>query len=170
MIIKKYCGGSFQVNNFIIACEETKSAAMIDAGGYDENNIYQYLDKNDFKLEYLFLTHGHVDHICGAKKVHDDRKVPVCLNNGDKFLLDMLETQLSIYGMPAAKPVETIAPVIDGQIINLGNLVIKIIATPGHSLGSVCYYIESEKVLFAGDTLFSASIGRTDLPGGSFEQ
>lgn len=170
MLIKTFVGGAFEVNNYVIACEETKMAAMIDSGGFAENNIKRYLEDNSLTLQYLFLTHGHLDHICGAKTIHEMFNVPVYLKQEDRFLLDMLESQLAIYGMPPAKPVEKTTSFHDGEKIMVGNIEITVIATPGHSPGCVCYYIPAENKIFVGDTLFAGSIGRTDLPGGSYDQ
>ena len=169
MLIETFCGGSFQVNNYVIACEETKTAALIDAGGFGEEDIYKYMDENGYNFEYVLLTHGHLDHVCGSRKIQKDKEIPICLNEEDNFLLTMLEAQLLFYGMPPARPPKNTTNIIDGQALKLGNIKFKVIATPGHSKGSVCFYFSEEKKIFVGDTIFADAIGRTDLPGGSYD-
>lgn len=170
MFFKTYTGGGFMVNNYLIACEETKKAALIDAGNFGENEIIEFCQQQGYKLEYLLLTHGHFDHISGAKTIQDKLALPIYLNKEDHFWVDMLQTQLSFYGMPPADPPNGVMDIQEGQTITLGNLKIKTIHAPGHSPGSICYYIETEKKIFVGDVIFAQSVGRTDLPGGSYDQ
>jgi glyoxylase-like metal-dependent hydrolase (beta-lactamase superfamily II) len=170
MLIKSFTLGPFQVNNYIIACEETKKAALIDAAGEDLFKIEDFLTGNNLKLEFILITHGHLDHVAGADEIQRKFKVPVYINNEDEFLLNLLEEQLSMYGMLPAKPPKEILDLNDGDIINLGNIEIKVITTPGHSPGGVCFYIPELKKIFTGDTLFEQSVGRTDLPGGNYQQ
>lgn len=167
MIVKTFPMGPLQVNTNLIACENTKKAALIDFGGYDLEKIETYIQKNNLSLEYLLLTHGHFDHVYGAGTLQEKYTLPVYLHEGDKFLLDMLEQQLLSYGMKPKKPPENITYINDGDTITLGELEIKVLTTPGHSQGSVSYYIEAASTVFVGDTIFMGAVGRTDLPGGS---
>lgn len=169
MIIKTFTLGPFEVNTYVLSCEETKNAAIIDYGGYDFANIENYLLENALSLNFILLTHGHLDHVTGVNELQKLKNIPIYMSKDDKFLLDILEQQLELYGMPPAKPPKEVMFVKDNEILNLGNIEIQVISTPGHSPGSVCYYIPHEKTLFAGDTIFSGSIGRTDLPGGSYD-
>jgi glyoxylase-like metal-dependent hydrolase (beta-lactamase superfamily II) len=170
MLIETFTVGSFQVNNYIIACEETRSAALIDAGEEGFNHIDDYIEANNLKLDYLLVTHGHLDHVAGANYLQKTKKIPVYINYEDNFLLDVLEGQLSMYGMSPSKPPKNTTPIKDGDTLQLGKIKIEVIATPGHSPGAVCYYMPEEKVIFTGDTVFADSVGRTDLPGGSYDQ
>lgn len=170
MQIKTFTGGGFMVNNYLIACEETKKAALIDAGNFAEDEVINYCKNNGLTLEYLFLTHGHFDHIAGTKVIQDKLAIPVYLNKNDHFWVDMLDTQLSFYGLPPAEKPTNLQDIQNGQIIELGTLKIQALHAPGHSPGSICYYIASESKVFVGDVLFEDSVGRTDLPGGSYEE
>lgn len=170
MLLKTYTLGPFEVNSYLIACLDTNKAAIIDYGGFNLSEVDDFLNKNNLHLEFLLLTHGHVDHISGANDLQKLKHMPIYMHKGDEFLVNMLEQQLILYDMPPAKPPEKVNYVKNGEIIKLGNIEIRVLATPGHSLGSVCYYIPTESKVFVGDTIFSESIGRTDLPGGSFDQ
>lgn len=173
MYIKTFCDGPIQANSFLIVCEETNKAALVDANGFSESAIFDYIEKNNLKLECLLLTHGHYDHVYGAKRVQDTANVLVYLHNKDVFLMEMLGEQLKISGLPpigppAEKPTQT-TPLKDGDITKVGNIEIKSILTPGHSAGSLSFYLEKEKKLFCGDLILFNGVGRTDLPGGSYE-
>jgi len=170
MNIKSFTNGPFEVNTYVISCEETNEAAIIDYGGYGLDEIEKYLVQNALISKFILLTHAHLDHVSGANELQQLKNIPVYLSEDDKSLLDMLEQQLIYYGMPPAKPPKNVMFVKDDQTLILGNIEIRIIATPGHSPGSVCYYIPTDNVLLAGDTIFSGSIGRTDLPGGSYDK
>lgn len=173
MYVKTFCDGPIQANSHLIVCEETNKAALIDANGFSEDAIFDYLEKNDLKLECLLLTHGHYDHVYGAKKVQDKAQVPVYLNNKDLFLMEMLGEQLTLSGLPpigppAEKPAQT-TPLKDGETIRVGNIEIKALLTPGHSAGSLTFYLPLQKMIFCGDLILFNGVGRTDLPGGSYE-
>lgn len=170
MYLKTFTVGPFQVNNYLIGCEKNGKAALIDSGGFENDIIESILKQNNMNLEYILLTHGHLDHVSGARELQINLDVPVYINEEDHFLVKILEQQLALYGLPTSKPPEKLTFIKDSDIIKLGNIEIKVISTPGHSPGCVCYYIESEKLIFVGDTIFNESIGRTDLPGGSYDQ
>lgn len=173
MYVKTFCDGPIQANSHLVVCEETNKAALIDANGFSERAIFDYLDKNNLKLECLLLTHGHYDHVYGSKTVQDKANIPVYLNNKDVFLMEMLSEQLTLSGLPpigppAEKPTATI-DLKDGEIVKVGNIDIKALLTPGHSAGSLSFYLPEEKILLCGDLILFNSVGRTDLPGGSYE-
>ncbi|MGD9580813.1 MAG: MBL fold metallo-hydrolase [Vampirovibrionia bacterium] len=173
MYVKTFCDGPIQANSYLVVCEKTNKAALIDANGFSERAIFNYIKQNDIKLESLLLTHGHYDHVYGAKTVQETAKVPVYLNNKDLFLLEMLNEQLTISGLPpigppAEKPAKT-TNLNDGDAVEVGDLKLKAILTPGHSAGSLCFYIKEERKLFCGDLILFNGVGRTDLPGGSYE-
>jgi glyoxylase-like metal-dependent hydrolase (beta-lactamase superfamily II) len=166
MIIKHFTAGEYETNNYLLICEETKEAALIDAGGNYETTV-KLLKENNASLKYILHTHGHFDHIQGDVPLQKEFGAKVLIHKGDEFLVAALKQQLVLHGM---KPVEP--PVIDefledGQEISVGNIKLKIIHTPGHSQGGVCFL--TDKHLFCGDTLFQDNVGRTDLPGGSYK-
>jgi len=167
MIIKTLVMGSLQVNNYLVICEKTHNAVLIDAGG-DYNSTIKEAEKYNAKIKYLLNTHGHLDHIAGNYDIQTKAGAKVLIHKADEFLVESLQKQLAMYGMPNCETPKIDEFVEDGQIISVGELIFKVIHTPGHSPGSVCYL--TDNALFAGDTLFADSVGRTDLPGGSYEE
>ena len=167
MIIKTFTVGSFASNSYLVVCEETKGAVLIDAGG-DYNVVAQEIENLHANLKYIFYTHAHLDHISGGYDIRVNKEIKAFLHSDDKFLLDKFKEQLAIFGMPDTKSPTVDEFIKDGQILEVGTLKFKVIHTPGHSPGSVCYL--ADNVLFSGDTLFADSVGRTDLPGGSYKQ
>ena len=166
MIIKTLITGPFEVNNYLVIDENTNEAALIDAGG-DYQATKKLADANNSKIKYILNTHGHLDHIAGDEELQRNEEAKIFIHKDDEFFVSSLKQHLMLYGFPDYE-----VPVInefirDDQIINIGSLDFKVIHTPGHSPGSVCYLIENH--LFSGDTLFQDSVGRTDLPGGSYE-
>ena len=161
--------GPLQCNCSIVGDEVSHEAIVIDPGD-DIDHILALLQRHSLTVKQIVITHAHIDHIGGAAKLKRITGAPVLLNANDQMLLKMLDVQASWLGM---KPPENTA--IDGSLtsgdkLQAGNLVADVIHTPGHTEGSICLYFEPEKKLIAGDTLFAGSIGRTDLPGGSFKK
>ncbi|MCT4621466.1 MAG: MBL fold metallo-hydrolase [Marinisporobacter sp.] len=167
MIIERIQAGVYAVNCYIVVCEDTKKACVIDPGG-DADEILKYIEKNGLTLEFILLTHAHGDHIGGIPKLKEMKNVPIFLHKEDEgMLMDASKNLSSMMSGPnvGASPDKLIS---DGDVISLGNLKLNIIHTPGHTRGGIC--IKVLDILFTGDTLFANSIGRTDFEGGSFEQ
>ncbi len=167
MIIRVLTIGPFQVNNYLAVCPETKKAAIIDAGGDYELTI-RTAKEYDAQIEYVLNTHGHLDHIAGDYDLQANMGTKVLMHKDDELLAGALKEHLKLYGMPDYEVPRIDSFVEDGQEIKVGNITFKVIHTPGHSKGSVCYFTKG--ILFSGDTLFASSVGRTDLPGGSYEE
>lgn len=167
MIIETLIIGTFHVNNYLVIDEAAKEAVLIDAGG-DYKATKAVLDKYNAKIKYILNTHGHLDHIAGDYDVQTKENAKILIHKNDEFLVNSLKQHLRLYDMPEYEIPKIDEYIKDSQQIEVGNLKFKVIHTPGHSPGSVCYLIDN--VLFAGDTLFQDSIGRTDLSGGSYEQ
>lgn len=157
---------AFASNCYIIACPETREAAIIDPGAPDPW-IRRVLAEQGLKLSAVWLTHGHVDHIGGVEWVKSFSGAPVAIHPDDEPMLG--DPRLNGSALFLSEPISTSADrlINDGDVLPLGNLRFRVIHTPGHSPGGVCFYLESGGHLIAGDTLFAGSIGRTDLPGGS---
>ena len=166
MIIKNIVVGPLEVNCYILGCEETKEAAIIDPGD-NADEIIKIIEREGLKPKYIINTHAHFDHIGGVKEIQDYFKIDFILHKEDLFLIENASEQAAAFGLkPISKP-EVNRYVNNDEKISLGNNSITVIHTPGHSPGCVCYYLDNN--LFVGDTLFAGSIGRTDLPGGSYE-
>jgi glyoxylase-like metal-dependent hydrolase (beta-lactamase superfamily II) len=160
--------GPLQCNCTILACGDTKDAIVIDPGG-DVEHIAEVVAHYDLTIRSIIHTHAHFDHILGTRDVQTNHGGTICLHPDDAFLYDGLAAQAAMFGFRAA----TTAPVerwlAHGDRIELGKRELAVIHTPGHTPGSVCFALEDRDaghLLFAGDTLFRRSIGRTDLPGG----
>ena len=158
--IMKLVVGQLQENCFILF-DENKDAFVVDPGGSSEN-IIEAIEKNSLNIKYILLTHGHFDHVGAVAALVKKYKAPVYLSKEDRaFLESPKEVRASSFGMQI-ESAEVDVFVKEGDEIPFSEGTIKVIETPGHTLGSVCYLFEN--YLFAGDTLFNGSIGRTDFP------
>ena len=164
MIIKNFIEPPIENNNYLIIDEDTKEAALIDCSATDDS-IETELKKHDAILKYVLLTHGHFDHIAGIKNQRDYK---VLMHYNDLDWVNQVNTYLPMFGMKMIDTPKIDKYISDGDIIKLGNLDIKVIHTPGHTQGGVCYLINDN--LFSGDTIFRESVGRCDLEGGNFDQ
>jgi hydroxyacylglutathione hydrolase len=169
MIHKVLPVGPLQCNCSIIGDEITHEAMVIDPGD-DIDDIVAIIDQYKLQVKQIVITHAHIDHVGGAMKLRAKTGAPILLNQHDYALLKMLDVQASWLGMVSPGEVKIEAGLNHGETLRTGNLSANILHTPGHTEGSVCLYFPAEKLLLAGDTLFARSIGRTDLPGGSFEK
>jgi hydroxyacylglutathione hydrolase len=161
--------GPLQCNCSIVGDEISHEAMVIDPGDEIEQ-ILAVLQRHSLTVKQIVITHAHIDHIGGAAKLKRITSAPVLLNANDQALLKMLDVQASWLGMKAPEKTTIDDSPTTGDKLQTGSLVADVIHTPGHTEGSVCLYFAPEKTLIAGDTLFAGSIGRTDLPGGSFQK
>ena len=180
MIIETFVLTPFQQNTRVVVCEATHKAICIDPGE-QSGEIVAFLNDNDFELQAITLTHAHFDHIGGVTDL--SRSFPnaeILLHKDDEDLyyglpeqplfLGIPRGQLKILGFEYENTPQLTRNWTDGEIYKVGNLRFKILHCPGHTRGHIVMAEESEKKVFVGDCLFEGSIGRTDLPGGSFEQ
>ena len=165
MIIKTFIEPPIENNNYLIIDENSKEAALIDCSGYVLENIKPVLEENGALLKYILLTHGHFDHITGLDVEHE---AEVYMHSADMEWVENLNQYLPMMGMPPMEIPKIDKNINDGDILKLGDKEIRVIHTPGHTQGGVCFLIEDK--LFAGDTIFRESIGRCDLSGGDFDQ
>ena len=161
--------GPLQCNCSVIGDETTREAMVIDPGD-DIEDVAAIISKHNLKVKQIVITHAHIDHVGGAMKLRTATGAPILLNQNDYALLKMIDVQATWVGMESPGEVKIDAELAHGENLSAGSLSANVLHTPGHSEGSVCLYFPAEKLLIAGDTLFAGSIGRTDLPGGSFEK
>jgi len=161
--------GPLQCNCSVIGDEQTREAMVIDPGD-DVEQVLDLIRKHNLQVKQIVITHAHIDHVGGARKLRAATGAPVLLNQNDYALLQMLDVQAAWLGVAAPEKVEIDQGIGQGDTVKAGSLVGHVLHTPGHTAGSICLYFPAETMLIAGDTLFAGSIGRTDLPGGSFEK
>ncbi|MBQ7192803.1 MAG: MBL fold metallo-hydrolase [Synergistaceae bacterium] len=168
MHYKRFPLGALWTNSYLFWDEETKDAFFIDPGG-NTKDVTDFIQQNSLSLKMILLTHGHIDHVAGihelvpmvGSEVYISSKDAQALRNPSRQLQALLGVNFD--GLENFKEIE------DGRVIDFPGYTIKVIATPGHTEGSVCYLItdkDGHSVLVSGDTLFAQSVGRTDLEGG----
>lgn len=160
--------GLLRSNSYVVFDEETREAVLIDAGD-DAWLILETIHDNRLKLKAVYATHCHFDHVLAVNDLRQVVRVPFYIHRDDLETLMMgREMTRRFLGIDVPDPPSPDGFVEEGMNIEVGSTSLRVIHTPGHSPGSVCYY--GEKILFSGDTLFKGSVGRTDAPGGSTEQ
>ncbi len=159
--------GPLDNNTYVLVDEATREAAVVDAG-FEPEAVLERVRREGVTVTKLLLTHAHYDHACGMLAVQRVHPVPCWLHPADRPLLDALARQGEAFGLPPADPPRDLRDLADGVPVTLGESRLEVIHTPGHSPGGVCFRLGDD--LWVGDTLFAGSIGRTDLPGGSFEE
>lgn len=150
-----------------------KPGAIVDPGCMGENEIMEvkeFIRKEGISPKMILLTHGHFDHIYGVPALAETYGVPVYMNPADEVMVQNNHQISRLYHLPDAPVGFKTVPALDGDEITLGDVTFKVIATPGHTPGGVCYYCESEKLLLSGDTLFAGAIGRTDHSWGDYDK
>jgi hydroxyacylglutathione hydrolase len=159
----------FQQNCMLLWDEATRQAVVIDPGG-DVPLILDAIAKANVKVEQIWLTHGHIDHVGGAAELRDTLKIEIIgPHSADEFLLDLVEESGAKYGMAGVRNFKPDRWLKEGDSVSVGGLSFDILHCPGHSPGSVVYYNKAMKFAHVGDVLFAGSVGRTDFPGCSHE-
>jgi hydroxyacylglutathione hydrolase len=161
--------GMLQCNCSIFGDEQSREAIVIDPG--DEiHKILAILANHQLHVKAIIITHAHIDHIGGAQKLKAATGAPVYMNAHDQPLSEHLDTQAAWLGMATPERTKIDVDAREGEKVALGPAEFHVLHTPGHTQGSISLWIPAENKLIAGDTLFLDSIGRTDLPGGDYEQ
>ena len=169
MIIETRAIPPFQKNGYVVACETTREAVLIDPGD-EVDMLLDVVARQSLNVQSILLTHAHVDHVTGVSRAKQTLQAPVYLHRDDQFLYDAAPQQAAYFGLPC-DPLPAIDRYYDlSETLSFGEYEVAIHHTPGHCPGGVCLAIGSKGAkkddLFVGDTLFAGSIGRTDLPGG----
>ena len=165
MLIKQLELGADKVFCYVLACDESREAVIIDPGG-DEEQLLTVIDELHLKPLFIINTHCHPDHTCGNKVIRDATGAAIVRHEADELLLQDpgAKEYFNRHGFPPSPPADKI--VVDGDRLPFGKYTLRIIHTPGHSPGSICIQVDNN--LFTGDSLFVGAAGRVDVPGGDF--
>ena len=170
MILKTFVSGMLENNNYLLIDEISKEAVLVDCSSYIDE-VETVLKDYNANLKYILITHGHFDHVMGINEFHSKyTETKIIAPLADKDLIDDIETFVDrfIGGLGKIEVPHIDKYISEDEELSFGKYQIKTIATPGHTKGGVCYFVDDK--LFSGDTIFLGSVGRTDLPGGNFEQ
>jgi hydroxyacylglutathione hydrolase len=166
VIIKTLTVGPIMANCFIVGCEKTLEAAVIDPGA-EPDRILMALAESNLSAKLIINTHGHFDHVGANKRLTEVTGAPILIHPLDAPMLNQLADSAAAWGMAAENSPPPDRELQDGDEVGFGQVMLKVLHTPGHTPGGISLY--TAQAVFVGDTLFAGSIGRTDFPGGSFE-
>ena len=172
LLVKTFIFNMIQVNTYVVY-NENKECVIIDAGNqepYEDQQILDYIDRNGLKPLMLLNTHSHIDHVMGNKVLADKYHIELAANPIEKPFYDKVWAYATAFGINFTQDrcLIPIKDLNDGDIVNIGNDELKVLFTPGHAPGHICFYDEKDGIVFTGDTLFYRGIGRCDLPGGNY--
>ncbi len=166
MITKTFTVNPFSMNCYLYWDENSKEGVIIDPGAYEDSEkdeILSFIKANGINIKLILNTHGHIDHIIGNHWAKNEFKVPLLMHKDDMILIKNAMKQAEMYGVSFPQPPDPDRFIDEKDVIGFSDTVFKILHTPGHSPGSVCFVDEKEKIIFGGDVVFRGSIGRTDL-------
>ena len=173
MTIKTFVFSPFQENTYLVY-DETKEAVIIDPGCYNDTEkqeLKQFIERNNLVVKRLLNTHLHIDHQFGNHFVAETYTLLPELCKEDEFLLERIDSQYQMFGLKMEGKAQELGEyIVENQLIKFGNSEFIALHVPGHSPGSMAFYSAENTLVFAGDVLFSGSIGRTDLPKGDYTQ
>lgn len=174
MKVKTFVCNMLRENCYLAYDETTREAAVIDPGFYwdeEKGTFNKFIKDNDLRIKYLLCTHLHFDHIFGTTFIEDSYSLRISASLEDNAWITNFAQSTARFGIQAnCMPRPVGHPLHDGDTLMIGDEALKCIATPGHSAGGMCYYAPNSALLFAGDTLFQGSIGRTDFADGNYAQ
>ena len=174
MKVSRFTFNMFGVNTYILWDDISKDATIIDPGMVNDSEqkiIDQFIEKNNLKLSHLVNTHMHIDHAFGVQYMKNRYNLKFECNIDDQFLAQRLNEQAAMFGLPISiEELQIDVDLKNGDVIYVGDEELRILHVPGHSPGSIVLYAPQSSFIISGDVLFNSSIGRTDLPGGSYPQ
>jgi len=168
--IQRFTFNPFQENTYLLI-NENKQCFIIDPGMYDDDEtalLINYIDKNELQPVAIINTHAHIDHILGVQAVADRYNIPFAIHKAELPVLENAATTAMMFGFPIPTLPQPAFFISEHETLKLGNDELEVRFTPGHSPGSVIFYNKEGGFAIGGDVLFAGSVGRTDLPGGSF--
>lgn len=171
-MIKQFTFNHFGVNCYLIYDEVSKQCAIVDPGmeaSYEDAQLFQFIERKELVPTLILLTHAHIDHVCGLRQTVEKYNLPVTMHCDGQKLLRQSEAYASMMGFSVGR-LDDLATshADDGTLLKVGDIEIECRYVPGHCPGSLCFVVASEETVITGDALFCGSIGRTDLPGGSY--
>ncbi len=168
IVVERFIVGPLDVNCYLLWSRTHRTAFVIDPGG-DAEVIEDGVKKHGLSVKYIINTHGHFDHIGADVELKESLGASLVIHKDDALLLQRGSEQAMVFNIhvPSQPPPDLL--VEDGSLLEADGLVLEVIHTPGHTPGGISLYLREEKILFTGDTLFAGGVGRTDLPGGSYE-
>lgn len=168
MRVERFLLGMIGTNCYLVYNEASKELVIVDPGG-ESAQMMNHIRQSGLKPQAILLTHGHYDHIAGVPAILKEYDIPVYAMDKEKKILESSGKNVSsMFGRPMTFSGATY--IHDGDVLHLAGYDFQVFATPGHTCGGACFYVEEEGVLFSGDTLFNSSVGRTDFPTGSMSQ
>ena len=169
--LKIFSFNLFREHTMILSSRDG-ACVIIDPGFYspgERDEFFSHIKNHGLKPEAILLTHCHIDHIWGAKEVQDIFCIPLYMGPENREMFKSFDRMSSRLGVTAPDYNFKVTPVADNDVIEAAGFRFKVITTPGHSPGGVCYLVEEERIMFTGDTLFAGTIGRTDLQFGEYD-
>ncbi len=160
--------GPMQTNCYLLGCEETMQAAIIDPS-WNGRAIAATADEQGWDITHILLTHSHFDHVGGLAELKTETNATIYIHPEALQTLQTATMHAAMFQLRIPAPPAPDEMLQDGQIIHIGNCTINVVETPGHAPGHVSFYLPEHGVIFDGDVLFQQSIGRTDLPGGDYD-
>lgn len=168
LLVRHVVVGPFAMNAWLVGCDRTGEAVLIDPGA-EIPRVVALAEPGGFRVTRIVLTHGHIDHVAGAAEAARRTGAPVQIHAADLPVLESVPMQAAMFGLPPAEAPAVSRTHVHGERLRVGEHEATILHTPGHTPGGCAVHFAADGELFAGDTLFAASVGRTDLPGGDAE-
>ncbi|MGE3274494.1 MAG: MBL fold metallo-hydrolase [Vicinamibacterales bacterium] len=172
MILEAAAAPPFFKNGFVLGCERTREAVIVDPGD-EVDALLAFVAREGLAVKAILLTHAHVDHVSGVARAKRALAVPIWMHRDDQFLYDHAVPMGAQFGLEVDAPPPVDRYYDEGGVPGFGDYAVEVLHTPGHCPGGVCLRVgrrgEPGQDLFVGDTLFAGSIGRTDLPGGDYD-